>query len=314
MKIAYVVTRTDAVGGASIHVRDLARAMLDRGHEVVALAGGSGPVRDLIEREAVPFRSLKHLHRGVNPVADFRATRELAAVLRDLQPDLVSAHTAKAGWIGRAAGRRTGRPVIYTPHGWTIGDRISPKQGVFFRLAERAASRWGPAIVCVCEQERLLALEHGIAPAEKLYVVHNGVRDVPPDMRADPELQPARIISVARLEPPKDQITLVHALAALSSLEWQLDLVGDGPRETKIRHLVRELGIADRVHFLGYQRLPRRAGPRPDLRSVLSVRGLSAQCARGDARGPSDRRFQRRRRERSCDGRRQRDADALGLP
>jgi len=43
VRIAYVVTRTDAVGGASIHVRDMARAMIERGHEVVVLAAERVP-------------------------------------------------------------------------------------------------------------------------------------------------------------------------------------------------------------------------------------------------------------------------------
>ena len=37
MRIAYVITRADAVGGATIHVRDLARAMRDRGHDTLVL-------------------------------------------------------------------------------------------------------------------------------------------------------------------------------------------------------------------------------------------------------------------------------------
>jgi hypothetical protein len=43
MRIAYVITRADAVD-ATIHVRDIAGAMRDRGHEVLVLVGGEGPV------------------------------------------------------------------------------------------------------------------------------------------------------------------------------------------------------------------------------------------------------------------------------
>ena len=42
MNIAYIITRADSVGGATIHVRDLARAMLDRGHQVTVILGGRG--------------------------------------------------------------------------------------------------------------------------------------------------------------------------------------------------------------------------------------------------------------------------------
>lgn len=256
MKIAYIITRADAVGGASIHVRDLARAMCERGQHPVVLVGGDGPVTEQLAAAGVPFRSLKYLQRSIHPVQDVRALAELTAVLRDLKPDLVSTHTAKAGWIGRAACARLGLPVLYTPHGWTIGHRISPAAGAVFTLAERVAARWTSAIVCVCEYEKRLALEKRIAAEEKLFVVYNGMPDIPRELRADPGLHPVRICSVARFEAPKDHATLLAALGSLRHRDWRLDLAGDGPLEPAMRKLAVSLGITDRVHFLGYLRDP----------------------------------------------------------
>lgn len=252
MRIAYVITRTDAVGGASIHVRDMARAMLERGHQVVVLAGGAGPVTEQLQAAGVPFRSLASLRRSINPVRDLLALRELATEVRRFSPHLLSLHTAKAGWIGRAVAAKLGIPAIYTPHGWPIGDRISPAAGAIFQLAERAASRWAAAIICVCQAERRLALEKGVAQAGRIHVIYNGVRDVSPDLRANPGGEDARIVSVARLERPKDHATLLGALAAMAARRWRLDLVGDGPLEAELRALAAKLGMAERVRFLGY--------------------------------------------------------------
>ena len=169
-----------------------------------------------------------------------------------LAPDLVSTHTAKAGWLGRAAARWLHLPALYTPHGWSIGSRQSARQGSLFSVAERLAARWCDAIVCVCEAERELALGKGVAAAGKLWVVHNGVPDVAPELRARPAQSPVRICSIARFAPPKDHRTLLTALAGLQSLPWELDLVGDGPLESEMRALARRLGVSARVHFLGY--------------------------------------------------------------
>jgi len=256
VKIAYVVTRADSVGGASIHVRDLARAMLERGHEAVVLVGGTGPVTEQLARAGVPYHSLRFLKRPISPVTDFRALQELTVRLRELQPDLVSTHTAKAGWIGRAACARLSLPALYTPHGWSIADRISRAHSAVFQLAERAASRWASAIICVCEYERQLALEHRVAAPGRLHVVHNGVRDVSLELRADPARHPVRIISVARFASPKDHRTLLHALGTLRSLPWELDLIGDGPRQAEIAMFADSLDLAGRVRFLGYQPEP----------------------------------------------------------
>jgi glycosyltransferase involved in cell wall biosynthesis len=258
VKIVYIVTRADAVGGASIHVRDLARAMLDRGHAAIVAVGGVGPVTEQLAAAGVPFRSVESLRRSIHPVRDVRALAELTSLLRELGPDLVSTHTAKAGWIGRAACARLGLPAIYTPHGLAVGDRISAAAGAVFTLAERVAARWTRAILCVSNYERKLALARRIAPAEKIQVVHNGVRDIHHGLRAEPDREPVRICSVARLEAPKDPATLLKALGRLRSTPWELDVVGDGPLESSLRRQAQALGIAARVHFLGYREDPSR--------------------------------------------------------
>lgn len=271
MKIAYVITRADSVGGASVHVRDLARAMLGRGHQVIVFVGGAGAVTEQLRAVGVPFRSLRFLRRPVQIVSDVFAIRELAQAVREFGPDLLSLHTAKAGWVGRAVAARLGVPAIYTPHGWSIGDRHSLVEGMLFRLAEKAASKWAAAIICVCESERRLALEKGVAHAERLHVVYNGVGDIAAELRAEPDASPVRIVSVARFEAPKDHRTLLRSLAQLRSESWQLDLVGEGPLEREMRALAGALGIAERVHFLGYQQDPARTLGRAQI-FVLSSR------------------------------------------
>ena len=274
MKIAYVITRADAVGGASIHVRDLASAMLDRGHQPLVLLGGDGPVADQLEQAGVPYRPLRFLRRAIHPLRDWRAVEEMTSALRYFGPDLVSTHTAKAGWVGRAACARLGIPSVYTPHGWVIGSRISAASGFLFTAAERMAARWCRAIICVCEYEKRLAIEKRVASPNILHVVHNGVGDIPPAQRAQPGRGPVRICSVARLESPKDHATLLRALASVTGGDWTLDLVGDGPLEPRIRRLAASLGIAQRVNFLGY---------RPDAADVLAASQLFILSSRSEA-------------------------------
>lgn len=252
MKIAYVITRGDAVGGASIHVRDMARAMLDRGHEAMVFIGGEGAVTDQLACAGVPYRRLAHMGRTVRPWRDLRALLELTAALREFGPRLVSTHTAKAGWIGRAACARLGVPAVHTPHGWPVAGRLPGPQAALFAAAERMAARWARAVICVCEEERRVALAHRFAAPPQARVVYNGVRDVAENLRARPAAEPVRLVCVARFDAPKDHGTLLDAVARLAALDWQLDLVGEGPLEAAIRARAARLGIAARVHFLGY--------------------------------------------------------------
>jgi glycosyltransferase involved in cell wall biosynthesis len=276
MRIAYVVTRADSVGGATIHVLEMARAMLQRGHDALVLIGGDGPAGRRLAEEGLPVRPLRFLRRAVRPDTDLLAFFELTAALRDFRPDLVSTHTAKAGWIGRAACAWLGVPAIYTPHGLPVGDRMPGARGFLFPAAERVAGGWARAVICVCEHERKLALAHRIAPPRRLLVIPNGVREIPSELRASPGAKPARIgiVSVARFEAPKDHATLLRALALLAGLDWELELVGDGPLLPACRALAAQLGIAGKVRFLGYS---------PDVAAVLARAQIFALSSRSEA-------------------------------
>lgn len=274
MRIAYLITRADAVGGASIHVRDMASALIGRGHEAVVMLGGRGPVSEQLEAAGVPWRELRHLCRAIHPWRDARAVAEAAEALAGWRPDLVSTHTAKAGWVGRAACARLGLPAIYTPHGWPAGRRFKGAAGALFTAAERMAARWSAAIVCVSEYEKGLALRRRIAPAALLEVIPNGVRDVAPELRAALGKQPVRICSVARFEAPKDHAALLEALARMQAADWELDLVGDGPLEAAARAQAARLGIAARVRFFGYL---------PDPAPALAAAQVFALASRSES-------------------------------
>ncbi|MFB3778030.1 MAG: glycosyltransferase family 4 protein [Bryobacteraceae bacterium] len=256
MKIAYVITRADAVGGASVHVRDLARAMLGSGHHVMVFTGGEGPVTEQLARCGVPFQPLQHLQRSIHPLRDLRAVLELTKALRQYPADIVSLHTAKAGWLGRIAASRLGLPAVYTPHGWSSGARFSPQAGLAFRLAERIMASRSAAIVCVCQYEKDLALRQRIARPDRLRVIYNGVHDVGAELLGEPRADPVRIVSVARFESPKDHATLVRAMAMIRHLDWQADLIGGGPLQPQARALAGTLGVGERIRFLGYREDP----------------------------------------------------------
>ncbi|MDQ6700904.1 MAG: glycosyltransferase, partial [Acidobacteriota bacterium] len=197
MKIVFIITRADSVGGATVHVRDLAEAFIAAGDEVTILVGGVGPVTEEFADRGIPFRPIRNLVRPVRPAQDLLAVLEVARALREIQPDLVSTHTAKAGLVGRAAARMVGIPAVFTPHGWAISDRMSPAKALIFRLAERMAAPWAQRIVTVCRYENELAVRHRIAPAEKLEIIYKGSPDISVELRANHAQPPMRIAMVA---------------------------------------------------------------------------------------------------------------------
>jgi glycosyltransferase involved in cell wall biosynthesis len=251
VKVAYVVTRAHPIGGVQIHVRDLAVSLQSQGHPCTVITGGSGLFVDLLRAEGVPAVVLKHLVVPIHPVHDLLAIREIGAALREVQPDVVAAHSSKAGVLTRLVGRMIRRPVILTAHGWNFTPGIPPLAAAAYRQIERLAAPLSSKIITVSEYDRQLALSAGVSNERDLVTVYNGLRDIPVDLRADPALGPPRLVMVARFGDQKDHPTFLRALAALTNLPWELDLIGDGPLMGATQALAAELGLAERVRFLG---------------------------------------------------------------
>jgi len=251
VRIAYIVTRSDAIGGVQVHVRDLAAAVRAQGDSATVITGGNGPLLDQLRAQGTPTVVLRHLTAPINPVRDLRALREIRAVLSDLRPDLLSAHSSKARILGLAAGRSLRIPVLFTAHGWSFTPGVPAIQAAVYRQIERLAGPFASKIIAVSEFDRRLAQQAGVTRADRLVTVHNGMPDVPPGSRAQPGASPVRLVMVARFEPQKDHKTLLRALAELQGQAWDLDLVGDGPLRAQTQSLAAELGLGARVHFLG---------------------------------------------------------------
>jgi glycosyltransferase involved in cell wall biosynthesis len=251
LRIVYIITKASPIGGAQIHVRDLATTLAARGHSPAVITSGSGTFIDDLRERDIPVVVLQHLTAPIRPLADLRALREVHGAVADLRPDLIAAHSSKAGILARVAARRLRVPVVFTVHGWAFTPGVPPLQAALYRRVERLVGPLASRIITVSEYDRRLGLEARIAPASRLVTVHNGMPDVPAALRADPGRSPVRLVMVARYGAQKDHPTLLRALAALQAHAWELDLIGDGPLMGETEALARELGLSGRVRFLG---------------------------------------------------------------
>ena len=251
MRIVYIITKASPIGGAQIHVRDLAAAVAAQGHSPTVITSGSGTFIDDLRRLQIPVLVLRHLTTPIRPLSDLRALGEVRSALATLKPDLIAAHSSKAGILARLAARSLRVPVVFTVHGWAFTPGVPPLQAALYRQVERLVGPLASRIITVSEYDRRLGLAAHVAPEDRLVTVHNGMPDVPPELRADPARSPARLVMVARYGAQKDHPTLLRALADLRQHPWELDLIGDGPSMGQTEALATELGLAGRVRFLG---------------------------------------------------------------
>lgn len=250
MRIALIITRGDFPGGAQVHLVALACALRDRGHLVEVIVGQPGPLGQELAQMGIPVHAVAFMVHPLNPWLDFRALVHLVRLLGRLQPDLVAAHSSKAGLLARLAARIVGLPSVFTAHGWSFTEGVSVFRRHLFRWLEACSVPLLDRAICVSEYDRALALASKVGTPESLVTVHNGIATSGQEPVARPEKDDVRLIMVARLGDPKEPHRLLEALARLPS-RVSLDLVGEGPQSGELTTLAKDLGIESRVRFLG---------------------------------------------------------------
>ena len=256
MKIAYIITRSDVIGGASAHLLDLVFGVKNRGFDVKIFVGGKGIVFQKAVNMGIPCRSVEYLVRKISPINDVRAFFELVKALREYSPNVVHVHSAKAGILGRLASHHLSVPVIYTAHGWPFTDGVSTPARFLYKNIERFMARYTSKIITVSDHDNYIALEKKVAEQKKLITIHNGIPDTSrknrfKSLNEENKSSPVKLIMVARFERQKDQRSLIEALEPLKRYEWELDFIGDGPLKESAITLCRKCGLENKIKFLG---------------------------------------------------------------
>jgi glycosyltransferase involved in cell wall biosynthesis len=233
---------------------------LVEGFDVTVAASGTGPLEDSARTCGVTFVRLRHVTRPLRPLRDLLGLVELVALMRRTRPHIVHASSAKAAALGRVAAAIAGVPIrVYTVHGWSFLAETGMTARAYRRI-ERVLARLTTTTICVSENERRAGLAERACVAASTVVIRNGVDIVSPRAPPSPN-DPARLISVARLQAPKDPITLVRAIGMLRDASCSLVLVGDGPEHEHVDSEVRRLGLAGVVEL---------TGNRPDVAELLA--------------------------------------------
>lgn len=231
-------------------MRQLALQLPAHGWEPWVAGPRDAIIYPALAEAGVPLARLP-LRRGFGrPAEDARALRTVGSLLERQPFELVHAHSAKAGVVGRIAAHRAGLPVVYSPHCFPFVGPWGWPRRTFATTVERSLGPITDAIVCVAEDERRLALKHRLVPPERLEVVYNGVATADLALQAEPELKAfadGRPLAgcVAVLRPQKAVHVFVAAAPKIlaEAPDARLAVVGEGELLPELRAQARDLKL-----------------------------------------------------------------------
>jgi len=251
VKIVYFITRSDTIGGAQIHVRDLSLEMIKRGHDVTVFLGGNGVYADHLKGLNINVVSIHSLHRSIRFFSDIKSIIEFWKNINLINPDIISLHSVKAGFLGRIVSFSKGIPFIFTAHGWSHIRAAGKFNSFFFTIIERILILISVHLVTVCKNDFYYAINNLKLPCSKITTIYNGMPDLIGNCKTRILNTCPVLISVARFQEPKDFETLLKSLSLLRDLEWSFRFVGDGPMLNKIKIAVEKLELSKKISFIG---------------------------------------------------------------
>jgi glycosyltransferase involved in cell wall biosynthesis len=270
------------VNGAARFAHQLASGLAQRGHDVHVLCpSDTGPAGVSVMDGVTVHRLTSHstpVHPTFRVCLPWRARRTADRLIAELAPDVVhvQAHFTVGRAVVRAADRRD-VPVVATNH--FMPENLLPYlpvpaglRSTAARLAWRDLGRvFRPATVVTAPTPTAVRMLSEQGFAGRAVPVSCGV-DLTRFSDDGTDRDGRTVLFVGRLDEEKRVHELLRAVAVLPGL--RAEIVGDGSCRAALTELAAELGISDRVRFLGFV---------SDAELVAAYRRASVFCMPGVA-------------------------------
>lgn len=266
--------RTQALDGQRVHIRAIQDALREAGHTVCEVApieasesAGESPRPSW--RRRLLAGPARRAPRGVYEMLELAYNvlgyRRLVAAVRTTSPDFIYERYALNMLAGVWASKRFAVPLLLEVNSPLALEKHRNGQLGFYRMAQSLERFvWTRATKVIAVSEVLGRMLRDMAPLDpsRVLVIHNGaqedlyqgVHSHGVALRSDLDLADRVVIGAVGFFRRWHGIHLL--LQCLSDSEVlrsqaQLLLAGDGPAIPELRHTAQELGVADRVSFLG---------------------------------------------------------------
>lgn len=235
---------------------------------------------------SVRIHYVPELVREVSWRDDLAAYKRLSALFADIDADIVHTHTSKAGVVGRFAARNAGVPAVVHGVHMLPFSNVGLVEKCVYLLAEHAVAPLTDHFVHVSHGTRRAYGQAQIGRARPHSVVRSGMDierfrrpEWPEDWQevmglASSASKPRTILMLAALEKRKRHAEFITGfmLGLRKGEDTRLLLAGDGPELSRIRQLVDNMGIADRVRVLGHRSDPEKLVALADVCVLSSLR------------------------------------------
>lgn len=227
---------------------------------VYAVRPGSAPREyEAMARGAAHFVHVPEMVRHIAPLSDLRAFLKLYRLFRERRPDVVHAHSSKAGFLARLAAWAAGvKRIYYSPRGYSFLQTDNPPFiQTAYRLLERFASLFGE-VVAVSESEAVLARGLGAKNVRVVRDAYLGEALAEREEDVRPRERAVVVCASGRLTFARHPEAFVRLAQRLTDARNGVKCVwiGDGEIRPLMEEMILDLGLTGKLEVTGW--LPHR--------------------------------------------------------
>ena len=235
----------------------------EKGYEVHTVSG------DFLPLPYVDYKYTIPIQRTPFSFQNGKALLQLKRIIDTHQFDIIHCHTPMGGMLTRIAARaarKKGTKVIYTAHGFHFYKGAPTQNWLFYYPLEKRLSSFTDCLITINKEDYKLATTRHFK-ADSIKHVHGVGIDLNHYKPAIPSKKAALRIKygyapddyilfyAAEFNKNKNQQLLIHALALLKNTvpKARLLFAGDGPLQEQCKQLAGQLGVQNKVNFIGFR-------------------------------------------------------------
>jgi len=227
MKKVKIIQVLHCVGGVDVWLRLMLSNIDSDNYENVIVHGIEDTNKAFFDSTGNSIKEYKvPILRQISPINDLKTIYKTIKIVRKEKPNLIHAHSAKGGVIGRVVGIITRTKVLYTPHAFSyLSEKNKPKRLVF-KLIEKVLSKGNNILLATSNSEQLRAINEVGYKIENTIVFNNSINPI----------NTIKNLSIQKTW-PNEYICTVGRPSYQKNIDLMIRIIAEIKKETNI-HLV----------------------------------------------------------------------------
>lgn len=263
MKILYVTALNETINAFLIpHIEKL----VEEGNEVHCACNINRKISFRLINKKVIYHSIQ-FSRNPLKINYIKVMKDIRRIYIENKYDIVHVHTPIASFLTRFALKNYDVKIIYTAHGFHFFKGAPLINWLIYYPLERIAAHWTDRIVTINDEDFERAktfklrnngdvmLMHGVGIDPNEYILNEFDRD---EYRRILEVKQNdfMLLILADINKNKNHIQLIEAIKELIKNNDHIKVIcaGEGPLRSELSKRVIELGLEDKIKFLGFRK------------------------------------------------------------